>query len=280
MLEFPDVPTFVEKLTVNSSTLRSRNAADYQFIAPVVAAMAKDFAQGTSSAMHSHPRAQLIFAPKGVMRVTTQKGFWLLPPLRALWVPAGVLHTTVAVSHVDMRTLYVDIQAASGLWPDCQVIEVSSLLRELILSLTAEPMVYGQNERGGKIASLILSELPYAQTIPTQIPWPRDRRLVSVCERIMEEPGRNAALRTWADAVGASERTLIRLFQSELGMNYRQWVQQVRLADAVCRLSVGESIAHIARELGYRSPSAFSYMFRRVMGLAPTAYLGDRRDNH
>lgn len=270
MLEFLHVPFFVEKLTV---TLRSSNADDYQYIPPAVAAMAKEFTPGSGSALHSHPRAQLLFASRGVIRVSTQQGFWLLPPLRALWVPAGVPHTTVAVTHVDMRTLYIDVQAATALWPGCQVIEVRNLLRELILSLTAEPMVYGQFERGGRIASLILAELPYAETVPTQIPWPRDRRLVSVCEQIMAQPGVNRPLGAWADAVGASERTLIRLFQSELGMNYRQWLQQVRLADAVCRLSMGQSIGRIARELGYRSPSAFSYMFRRVLGTAPNAYL-------
>ncbi len=273
MLEFLHVPFFVEKLTVTPSILRSSNSDDYQYIPPAVAAMAKEFAPGTGSKQHSHPRAQLLFASHGVIRVSTEQGFWLLPPLRALWVPAGVPHATVAVTHVDMRTLYIDVQAAAALWPGCQVIEVSNLLRELILSLTAEPMVYGQFERGGRIASLILSELPYADTVPTQIPWPRDRRLVSVCEQIMAQPGLNRPLGAWADAVGASERTLIRLFQSELGMNYRQWLQQVRLADAVCRLSMGQSIGRIAQELGYRSPSAFSYMFRRVLGTAPNVYL-------
>ncbi|MGO1765690.1 MAG: AraC family transcriptional regulator [Advenella sp.] len=256
---------------------RSINAEDYQDIAPAVAAMSKEFALGTRTAVHSHRRAQLLFASRGVIRVSTDKGYWLLPPLRALWVPPNVPHTTMAVSHVDMRTLYVDANAARALWADCQVIEVSNLMRELILSLTAEPVIYSQNERGGRIAALILSELPSAQTVATRIPWPRDRRLISICTAIMDQPGLNRPLGAWADAVGASERTLIRLFQSELGMNYRQWLQQVRLADAVCRLSMGQSIATIARELGYHSPSAFSAMFRRALGIPPNIYLQTAR---
>ena len=273
MLEFPEVPIFVEKVTVTPIVSRSINAADYQNIPPAVAAMSKQFEAGQATAMHSHQRAQLLFASRGVIRVSTEKGFWLLPPLRALWVPPGVPHSTAAVTLVDMRTLYIDVEAARLLWHGCQVIEVSNLLRELILSLTAEPVVYAENERGGRLASLILAELPAAETVATQIPWPRDRRLVSICSAIMAQPGLTRPLDAWADAAGASERTLIRLFQSELGMNYRQWLQQVRLADAVCRLSMGQSIGRIARELGYRSPSAFSAMFRRALGTAPNSYL-------
>jgi len=273
VLELLKVPIFVEKVTAMHPLPRSINAEDYQNIAPAVAAMSKEFAAGTGSATHSHRRAQLLFASRGVIRVSTDKGYWLLPPLRALWVPPNVPHCTMAVSHVDMRTLYIDADAARSLWAGCQVIEVSNLLRELILSLTAEPVVYSQNERGGRLAALILSELPSAETVATQIPWPRDRRLISICTSIMDQPGLNRPLGAWADAVGASERTLIRLFQSELGMHYRQWLQQVRLADAVCRLSMGQSIGTISRELGYRSPSAFSAMFRRALGTPPNLYL-------
>jgi len=69
---------------------RSINAQDYQHRPRVVTAMAKEFPAGAQTGSHSHPRAQLIYAIEGVMRVTTPSGFWALPPLRALWVPAGV----------------------------------------------------------------------------------------------------------------------------------------------------------------------------------------------
>jgi len=167
VLEFLQVPIFVEKVTVTSTLSRSINAADYQNIPPAVAAMSKQFEAGRTTEIHSHQRAQLLFASRGVIRVSTEQGFWLLPPLRALWVPPGVPHSTAAVTHVDMRTLYIDVEAARLLWHGCQVIEVSNLLRELILSLTAEPVVYAENERGGRLASLILAELPAADTVAT-----------------------------------------------------------------------------------------------------------------
>ena len=69
---------------------RSTNREDYQRVERPVAAMAKDFPSGFIIAPHTHPRAQLIFAAEGVMRVVTAEGAWVVPPQRAVWLPAGV----------------------------------------------------------------------------------------------------------------------------------------------------------------------------------------------
>ncbi|MDM9560719.1 MULTISPECIES: AraC family transcriptional regulator [Bordetella] len=252
---------------------RSRVADDYQHVPRPVTAMAKDFVPSATTGPHTHPRGQLIYAIEGVMRISTPGGFWTLPPLRALWVPPDTLHGVQMVDKVLMRTLYVHADAARSLWDRCQVIEVSPLLRELVLALAAEPIEYDLAGRGGQIAALLLTELRAAPVIPIQIPWPQDRRLQTVCRAILAQPGLTRTVHDWGDEVGASGRTLIRLFQAELGLNYRQWVQQVRLADALRRLSLGQPVARVAAELGYHSPSAFSAMFRRALGAPPQHYL-------
>ncbi len=252
---------------------RSRQAEDYQHVPRLVTALAKDFVPSETTGPHNHPRGQLVYAIEGVMRVSTPDGFWTLPSLRALWVPPGTVHGIQMVGKVSMRTLYVHANAANTLWDRCQVVEVSGLLRELILALTAEPIEYALEGRGGQIATLLLTELKAAPVIPIRIPWPQDRRLQTVCRAILAQPGLARTVDDWGDEVGASGRTLIRLFQAEVGLNYRQWVQQVRLAEALHRLSLGQPVARVAAELGYRSPSAFSAMFRRALGSPPQAYL-------
>jgi AraC-like DNA-binding protein/mannose-6-phosphate isomerase-like protein (cupin superfamily) len=255
------------------SPWRSIDVNDYQDVPRTVTALAKEFTPGSTTGPHVHARAQLIYGVEGVMRVTTVQGVWTLPALRALWVPPGVEHQVDMVGAVSMRTLYLDGAAAAGLWPECCVIEVSGLLRELVLCLANEPIEYALHGRIGQIAALIPSELAIAKVLPIRIPWPHDRRLQAVCREILKQPGSNRTVHEWGNEVGASGRTLIRLFQAELGLNYRQWVQQVRLADAVGRLSLGQPVARIAAELGYRSPSAFAAMFRRALGTAPNLYL-------
>lgn len=246
-------------------------------IPPVVTALPKEQAYRDSIARHSHERAQFLYAVEGVMRVTTDHGVWLIPPRRALLIAPGVPHELTALSKVSMRSLYVAPDAAASFGPACRLIEVSNLLRELVLALIAERHDYPLPARGEHIASLILSEIAAAATVPITIPWPRDRRLVSVCEAIIEAPGDLRTIEQWAGEAGASGRTLMRLFPRETGLPFRQWVQQVHLADAFCRLARGDSVASIASALGYASPSAFTAMFRRVLGKTPQHYLTEWR---
>ncbi|MBV6324972.1 AraC family transcriptional regulator [Duganella violaceipulchra] len=256
---------------------RSGDHRDYQRVPRVVTAMARDAVHGVSAPPHSHERAQLLYATEGLMKVKTAFGVWILPPRRALFIPPGVVHQWTSLSRVTMRTIYIEAATAQAFGDSCRVIEVSPLLRELILSLLDEPIEYPLPGRGEHLAMLILSELAAAETVPIAIPWPRDRRLLAVCEAIVDDPGSPRTIEDWAAEAGASARTLIRLFPKETGLHYRQWVQQVHLAEAFGRLARGDSVGEIAAALGYASPSAFSAMFRRILGKTPQHYLNSWR---
>ncbi|HEY0219143.1 MAG TPA: helix-turn-helix transcriptional regulator [Afipia sp.] len=256
--------------------VRSRHAKDVEHASPDVVALARDDEQGHVIPPQTHTRAQFLYAVEGVMRVRTPEGMWIIPPQRALWIPVNVEHEVTMLSRVSMRTIYIKERRASEFGPDCRLIEVSGLLRELILALLEEPVEYLSDSRGSHLAQLILLEIVRAPMIPIVIPWPRDRRLISVCEAIMKDPGQQRSLEDWADVAGASPRTLIRLFQNETGLHFRHWVQQVQLAEALSCLAREESIGQISRRLGYANPSAFTSMFRRALGVTPSQYLQHR----
>lgn len=242
---------------------------------PIVA-WSGHYANGDEISPHTHPRAQLLYAVEGVMRVVTPNSVWTIPSHRALWVPPNVEHHTFMMSDIAMRTLYVSPEVSLALGSECRAISVSGLLRELILGLLEEPAEYPIPGRGEHLVALILLEINRAATQPVKIPWPQDRRLQRVCQFVMNSPGASHTIDDLADMVGASTRTLIRLFPKETGLKYRQWVQQVQLAEAICRLERSEPIARIANFLGYSSPSAFTAMFKRSFGVAPNQYFQKR----
>lgn len=248
-------------------------ADHYPDLPHVVLGQPKEHAWQQDVAPHNHQRTQLLYAIDGVMRVTTDVGVWLIPPRRALLIAPGVTHALTTLSKVSLRSLYIVPSALPGFSTGCRLIEVSNLLRELVLALIVDPRDVPAPGRGAQLAALILLELETAETVPIKIPWPRDRRLVGVCNAIMAEPGRTRTIDDWGAEVGASGRTLMRLFPRETGLPFRQWVQQAQLADAFCRLARGDSIASTANALGYASPSAFTAMFRRVLGHTPQHYL-------
>lgn len=248
---------------------RSTDANDYQFVPRPLAAMSKSFQDGFEIEPHHHARDQLVYAVTGVMRVRTADEAWIVPPDRAVYLPAHMVHSISIRGQVEMRTLYISRDASDDLPVAPTVLEVSPLLRELVLAMVEEPVIYDEKGRGGAVAFLILAEIARAQRLSLVIPMPRDPRLLRVCNALLADPASRLTLESWVDMAGASSRTLARLFESELGMSFAAWRQRVRFHNALEAIVAGEPIARVAKRNGYRSSSAFSAAFRKAMGQPP-----------
>jgi AraC-like DNA-binding protein/mannose-6-phosphate isomerase-like protein (cupin superfamily) len=254
-------------------TCRSTKGADYQNVPRPIAALADEYAHGFHDPRHHHERAQLLYASAGIMLVITDKASYVVPPQRALWMPSGMDHEMYARGHVSVRTLYVKEDACTGLPTTCRVFDVSDLLRELIIEAARIPVEYDVNGRDGRLMDLMLAELTCMRSTPLQVPMPHNERLVRVCTAILRDPAQNDALDDWADIAGMGRRTFTRTFRRETGMSFAAWRQNVRLMEALSRLAMGQSVTVVAFDVGYSSPSAFTAMFRRTFGVAPTRYL-------
>ncbi|SIT42572.1 Transcriptional regulator, AraC family [Paraburkholderia piptadeniae] len=225
---------------------------------------------GVRIARHTHAWAQVAYASRGVLRVGTFGTTWMVPPSRAIWVPPYVLHEVVIVEDAFLRTLYVNEAAVPAGLDTCRVVEVSGLLREVIAALDTPGL---QPDRERLLGSLALDEITRSQPLPLSVPMPTEKRLRALCEAVLADPANADSLERWASTVGASTRTIARLFRQELGVSFSQWRQQAVLARAIPLLSQGRPLSHVARELGYQSQSAFSAMFRRAFGESPRAFM-------
>ena len=244
---------------------------EHQTLPHPVTAKARNY-RGGATPMHSHPRAQLIYAGSGVMRVETEAGCWVVPPVRGVWIPANIEHRVIMLGTVEMRTLYIRPDAAPDLPESCCLLEVSPLLRALILALVDEPLAYDRAGRAGQIAALVLSELRFLKIPALHLPMPGEARLHRLCTELVDNPDSRETLETLAEQQAVSSRTLARQFQRETGMSFRQWRQQARLVEALGHLANGVPIALVAEKLGYRSASAFTAMFKRTLGMEPRRY--------
>lgn len=234
-----------------------------------VRAFAFDYPKGHHIEPHHHDWAQLIYARTGVMTVTTAAGAFVVPPLRAVWVPAGIEHRIDCHNPLSMRALFVATALCARLPGACTVVNVSPLLRELILAGVEAP---GPLRRRRLLATLLVDEIRAAPVAPLHLPEPEDARLRRITAALRAEPGDPRTLADWAVAAGASTRTLSRRFVAETGMTFRQWQRQARLLAALVRLARREPVTTIALDLGYDSPSAFIYAFRRALGTTPRRY--------
>ena len=233
--------------------------------------VARTYARGLYIEPHEHDWGQVLYAMSGVMWVETPNEALVVPPQRAVWLPPGVSHGIRVVSDLEMRNIYLRPGLAETLEPTVQVFEVARLLRELIVNLVAEQDK--DSEYYSALVGLALLELRRAKRSLLKVPMPddSDRRLMNLCQAVMIEPSIDIPFEQHAENAGASVRTLSRLFQAVLGMGFAEWRRQVQLATAVAEIIQGVPVSTIARSMGY-SPSSFSDMFRRELGMAPSQY--------
>lgn len=239
---------------------------------------------------HRHPWAQVVYSAAGVLRVSAELHTYIVPPSRAVWIPPGVEHAVTVVEDAELRTLYLHVPpgasgpaalgdalspstaaAAASAWQQCRVLEVSPLLREAVEHLGTMPEP-PPAERERLLAALVEDELTRARPVPLGVSLPADKRLRALCEAVLDDPARHAALAGWASESGASVRTVARLFRQQLGTTFAEWRQQVLLAKALSMAARRRPMALIAAELGYASASAFSAMVRRSVGVPPSRF--------
>ncbi|WP_417863016.1 AraC family transcriptional regulator [Vreelandella venusta] len=242
---------------------------------PVVS-MFKEYPAGHHIPPHQHQRGQLIYASTGTMRLCTRDEYWLLPPFRGVWMPPYVEHEMSASTPVCLRTLYVNVESFTLNLPSHPVgIGVTALLRELLIRASCFSITYHPDSFEERLLRLALEEMKLAFECGLKLPMGRDKRLKKICDTLLENPGDVRSLADWANEVGATTRTLSRLFRTETGISFIQWREQVRIVSAMSELSTGQRVSQVAEHLGYASQGAFTVMFKRVTGKSPREYLND-----
>ena len=222
---------------------------------------------------HDHAEQQLLYPSSGVLIVSTTHGSWVVPPQRAVWLPAAVAHAHQAYGATQVRTVAfpVDVNPLGLTQPT--VLSVSRLLRELIIALTDDPARPLDEQRDLK--RVALHQLKPAPALQFHLPQPGDERLRDVTAILAEDPGSDRTLAELGRAVGAGERTLSRLFRAETGMTFPQWRAQLRLHHSLTLLASGLSVTAAAVACGYSTPSAFTAAFHATFGTTPGTYRKD-----
>jgi AraC-like DNA-binding protein len=233
---------------------------------------ASDYAAGQVISRHAHRKNQLIYAVHGVMVVAVESGQWIVPPTRAIWMPAGCAHWIRCIGVVHMRSVYVRPDAAPELPAHSRAVGISALLRALIQAAVEVAGPYAPDSRDGRLMRLLLDELHALPVLPLHLPQPADPRLQRICARLLEAPDDHSTLGQWSGRLAVDAKTLQRLFARETGMTFGKWRLQARLQHGLERLASGARVLDVALALGYDSPSAFATAFKRQFGQTPTEF--------
>ena len=242
---------------------------------PIVG-LSRDLAAGFENASHHHNCGQIIFTGTGTLGVVTGLGLRVVPPQRAVWMPPGQSHVLRASVKCELRTLYVDAKAIPCLPPVPHVFFVTPLLREATLELVRLCEADVQPHKYALLCDLVVDEVLDSQRQPEHIhlPLPTDPRVEPIVRRVLDDPRDSRSRDEWGRDVGASGRTIDRIFKSETGLSFGAWKRHALLLEGLRMLSENASVTRVALDLGYSDASSFNKMFKQALGVTPTQFYG------
>ena len=239
----------------------------------LVRSLAVTYHDGSVVGSHTHVWGQLIYGTSGVMCVSAADKVWFVPPSSAVWLPPKQNHSINILGDVAMRTLYLAPAISTTLAEEVIALEVSPLLREVILHIHDLNRLAESNIGHDRLAGVLVDLLADAPIGQLCLPVPVDSRAVAAARWMQQNPAELVALGTIAKQHGCSLRTLQRLFTRETGLSLDAWRQKARLIYAVTQLSNGKNVTEAALLCGYDSVSAFIAAFKKLFGLTPGRFI-------
>ena len=242
---------------------------------PVTAVLLEANGKNDELPMHVHRKGQLVVTLRGSVMCRSPRGWWIVPPNGAVWIPGGIPHSNHASDFAKLYVVFIAPDAAE-LPAECRSFTITPLIRELIRSLAKLPPQYPATGTTSRLAQVLLDQL--AQLAPDDVflPISDNHRLQQIASSLLSNPADRSTIAEWGHRHAMSERTLARLVLSETGMTFGRWRERLHIIIALQRLSIGASVQAVSMELGYEGPNSFITMFKKTMGQSPGKYRADK----
>ncbi|WP_318442200.1 AraC family transcriptional regulator [Photobacterium leiognathi] len=242
----------------------------------LVIGLAADLAEHDSG-YHTHNKDQLLFSHHGCMVISLDGVKCVLPPMRAAWIPAGIEHKAQTSNVTQYRSLYFDQSLQSQLPRELKIFDINPLMSALMERMSFWELDKPNNEQVNSV-NLLIEELNLAQDSHLNLPIPADPRLASWLAGIDDEEFIAPTLAELSLQVGASAKTITRIFNKEVGMPYQNWRQQWRLLAAIELLAKRWRVSTVAHHLAFSSDSAFISFFREKTGYTPAHFIRENKE--
>lgn len=182
-------------------------------------------------------------------------------------------HSVATAGATTMLSLYIDAARCPVRWEGATLVEAEGLVGQLGAYLVSDGLTQPERDRAEAVLWDLLEPVPVTVL---SAPTPTDDRVRRVTEALQADATDGRSLTEWGHEVGASARTLARLFVAETGIGFERWRTQTRLSAALPLLASGDGVSTVAHKVGYGTPSAFVAAFRREIGTTPSEYFRSR----
>ncbi|WP_038173142.1 AraC family transcriptional regulator [Vibrio pacinii] len=230
------------------------------------------FLSNTETRMHSHPWGQVQLISGGILEMEAEGTRFLAPPHLAIWVPAGVRHTSFNRKPLSYCSLNVAQHLTANFPERTSLIKITPIVSAIVDDFRQREINVADNEQDKRLVQVLLDQLATRDTQHHFLPSSDHKYLSKILAAVEENPIDNTSLSQWAERVHTTERTLARHCQSELGMSFTEWRLRVRYLYSMDLLRKGHSVKEVALTLGYNQASPFIAMFKKYSGQTPEQY--------
>ncbi|MFM2480681.1 AraC family transcriptional regulator [Celerinatantimonas sp. YJH-8] len=227
------------------------------------------FARGTVFPRRRRSWGKLNYALSGACEFNIEGVHYISPPQYGIWIPPGAEHEAKNSQEIHYVSVYVAAAYCVTLPQTPTTLGLSPLLKAIPADFAARGVTCPSSMEDQRLSFVLIDQIRLAPRFDSYLPFSNDKWLDPILRALQAEPGNQTSLAEWAEHYGTTERTLSRRFQTQLGISFREWRQRMRFVTALTWLDAGEPVHRIAIRLGYRNPSAFIAMFRRLAGTTP-----------
>lgn len=219
---------------------------------------------------HAHNVHELLWGFDDLRSVEVDDQVWIIPPDVGLWIPAGAPHRGQVSASASYRSTFIAAEDQLPSMPAPTAVMVPPALSAMLAHLDRDDLGAAARQRA---EAVVLDLIEPTTASSFWLPMPRDPRLRIVARAMIAAPDDERCLTSWGNQVGASARTLTRLFTAETGLSFGQWRTHARVRAALLLLAGGRNVSETGRAVGYRTSSAFVRAFRQTTGQTPGAYV-------
>ncbi|MDA0150123.1 AraC family transcriptional regulator [Vibrio sp. LaRot3] len=230
------------------------------------------FLSNTETRVHSHPWGQIQLISGGILEMEAEDTRFLAPPHLAIWVPAGVMHTSFNRKPLSYCSLNIAGHLTKQFPAKTSLIRVTPIVSAIIDDFRSRKVNVAKSEADQRLVQVLLDQLATRDTQHHFLPSSDHKYLAPILTSVEEDPTDSTPLSEWAAKVHTTERTLARHCQTELGMSFTEWRLRVRYLYSMDLLQKGHSVKDVALTLGYNQASPFISMFKKYSGQTPEQY--------
>jgi AraC-like DNA-binding protein len=217
---------------------------------------------------------EFVWIRDGAMTARCADRLLLIPQGYGLCVPVG----TDCAKHVapgsDWDATPLRMSRPRDAPPVATVVELSPLALALALAKRSIGDDVTAEASGHIEAALPDLLLPAGDAFT--IALPSDPQVRTAALAVLEDPVRHHATSRYAAMAGVTPHVLSARFRRQTGLTWAQWHFRVKMYHAVLLLGQGLSVSEVAYRVGYAAPSRFISAVRRLFGVTPMSFKGQR----